>query len=282
MNTRLMGRLRAVALTVFLLSCNWALAAAAPEGDNTVPLQGPGGCTPVIQVTPESLDFGDVAVGGTSQLNISIEDVETEPTCSIEIQNITLDSGAPNFELLGLGGFPFSIPVGTPFTFQVRFAPPSSGPFTGQITITSNDPVTPTVTVTLAGNGIENQLPICNAGGPYSGNVNQEITFDGSGSSDPEDGKVDTYLWDFGDGSTGSGTTPTHAYTSAGTFTVTLRVTDSVGGFSDCQTTAEVTGGGGKDTITVTTPNGGEEFMPGETTPITWAVEGTGVPTVDI
>jgi PKD repeat protein len=282
MDTRLMGHLRAVALTVFLLSSNWALAAAAPESDGSLPLQEMGGgCTPVIQVTPESLDFGDVAIGGTSQLNISIEDVETGPTCSIEIQNITLDSGAPNFELLGLGGFPFSIPVGTPFTFQVRFAPPSSGPFTGQITITSDDPVNPTVTVALSGNGVKNQLPICNAGGPYTGNVNEEITFDGSGSSDPEDGKVDTYAWDFGDGTSGSGTTPSHTYTAGGTFTVTLRVTDSVGGFSDCETTATIEGKGG-DSITVTAPNGGEEFSPGETTQITWNVAGTGVPTVDI
>ncbi len=44
MDTRLMGRLRAVALTVFLLSSNWALAAAAPESDGTLPLQGVGGC----------------------------------------------------------------------------------------------------------------------------------------------------------------------------------------------------------------------------------------------
>src|SRR5688572_30330145 len=101
MNSRLMGHLRAVVLTVFLLSSNWALAAAAPESDTPLPLQGIGGCTPVIQVKPDSLDFGDVAVGGTSQLNISIEDVETEPTCFVTIENIVLEGG-PNFELIGL------------------------------------------------------------------------------------------------------------------------------------------------------------------------------------
>ncbi|HUE27103.1 MAG TPA: PKD domain-containing protein, partial [Solirubrobacteraceae bacterium] len=33
---------------------------------------------------------------------------------------------------------------------------------------------------------------------------------------------VTNYLWEFGDGSTGTGATPTHDYANAGTYTVTL------------------------------------------------------------
>lgn len=36
-----------------------------------------------------------------------------------------------------------------------------------------------------------------------------------------------TYFWDFGDGTTGSGINPIHHYSSAGTFTITLRVQDA-------------------------------------------------------
>ena len=38
-----------------------------------------------------------------------------------------------------------------------------------------------------------------------------------------------TYLWDFGDGTTSTQQLPTHTYTTSGTFTVTLLVTDSAG-----------------------------------------------------
>ena len=38
-----------------------------------------------------------------------------------------------------------------------------------------------------------------------------------------------SYSWDFGDGSTGSGVTPTHAYGAARTYTVNLTVTNSNG-----------------------------------------------------
>jgi len=58
--------------------------------------------------------------------------------------------------------------------------------------------------------------------------VGEKITFDGSGSHDPN-GAVVTYVWDFGEGSTGDGMIATHAYNSPGTYTVTLNVTDNEG-----------------------------------------------------
>jgi len=55
-----------------------------------------------------------------------------------------------------------------------------------------------------------------------------EVLFDGSASTD-EDGTINSYLWDFGDGSTGSGVTATHTYQTDGNFNVTLTVTDNSG-----------------------------------------------------
>ncbi len=49
-------------------------------------------------------------------------------------------------------------------------------------------------------------------------------TFDASASTD--DGPL-TYTWTFGDGATGTGVAPVHAYTSAGVYAVNLTVTDA-------------------------------------------------------
>ena len=74
---------------------------------------------------------------------------------------------------------------------------------------------------------------------PLEGQAPLEVSFDASGSSD-SDGSVNTFAWDFGDGSTGDGETAVHTFDAAGEYTVTLTVTDDDGA------TDEVT-----DTITV-------------------------------
>lgn len=70
-----------------------------------------------------------------------------------------------------------------------------------------------------------NEAPTADPNGPYSAQFGDPITFDGSGSYDP-DGNIVAYDWDFGDGDTGTGVNPTHTYGTPGTFTVTLTVTD--------------------------------------------------------
>lgn len=46
-------------------------------------------------------------------------------------------------------------------------------------------------------------------------------------TSTDEDGWIDLYEWDFGDGATDSGETASHVYSSSGTYSVTLTVTDN-------------------------------------------------------
>ena len=83
-----------------------------------------------------------------------------------------------------------------------------------------------------------NQKPVADAGGSYLWVKDIPMTFDGSGSYDP-DGIIVSYEWDFGDTNSGTGVSPTHTYTAAGNYTATLTVTDD-GGKTDTDT-ADVT-----------------------------------------
>jgi PKD repeat protein len=58
--------------------------------------------------------------------------------------------------------------------------------------------------------------------------TNLACSFDATASSDP-DGTIAGYAWTFGDTTTGTGATPSHTYGSAGTYSVTLTVTDNGG-----------------------------------------------------
>jgi len=54
------------------------------------------------------------------------------------------------------------------------------------------------------------------------------VIFDALSSHD-SDGVILTYNWDYGDGSTGSGDEVSHTYTTEGSYTVILEVTDNGG-----------------------------------------------------
>jgi PKD repeat protein len=73
---------------------------------------------------------------------------------------------------------------------------------------------------------VPNRTPVASVGGPYAGNEGATITFNGTGSSDP-DGTSLTYSWDFGDGSApATGPMPSHLYADNGAYTVSLTVSD--------------------------------------------------------
>ncbi len=77
------------------------------------------------------------------------------------------------------------------------------------------------------------------ASNPTSGTAPLNVTF-----TDQSTGAITTWAWDFGDGATSAAQSPTHTYTTAGTYTVSLTVTGPGG--SDTATTAGL--------VTVTEP----------------------------
>ena len=121
-----------------------------------------------------------------------------------------------------------------------------SGVYMATLTVTDGN-LSDTDTVQITVEGGANQAPTADAGPDHTVPVNTTVTFDGSGSSDP-DGDTLTYSWNFGDGSVATGSSATHPYTSPGDYTATLTVDD--GNLSDTDTVqvTVIAGGDGSDT----------------------------------
>jgi len=73
-----------------------------------------------------------------------------------------------------------------------------------------------------------NQPPVALAGEDIIGELGQTLSFDGSTSHDP-DGKIERYVWNFGDGTHGVGKAVIHVYRKSGHYPVRLRVEDNSG-----------------------------------------------------
>lgn len=93
--------------------------------------------------------------------------------------------------------------------------------------------------ISVTAGSVSNTPPTADANGPYSGTTGSSVSFSSAGSSDP-DGSITGYLWNFGDGATSTSANPTHTYNSAGTFNVSLTVTDNGGAQDTDNTTATI------------------------------------------
>lgn len=104
--------------------------------------------TPDIAVTPGSVDFGSVTVGGDAERTVTIANAGT---ATLTVDGLT--TGAP-FEVVA-PSTPFDIPAGgEDVAVTVRFSPTAGGSVSGELSISSNDPDEPSATVALSGSGV--------------------------------------------------------------------------------------------------------------------------------
>ncbi|ALN92758.1 M12 family metallo-peptidase [Lysobacter gummosus] len=89
-----------------------------------------------------------------------------------------------------------------------------------------------------------NTAPVANFSSSASG-----LTVSFTDSSSDSDGSIASRSWNFGDGTTSTATNPSKTYSAAGTYTVTLTVTDN-GGLTHTKTASVTVSAGGVQTYT--------------------------------
>lgn len=92
--------------------------------------------------------------------------------------------------------------------------------------IASDEAVMWTIVLPPVGDGPVDEAPVASFAAPTCTFL--VCSFDGSASTDAE-GQIASYEWTFGEGAPASGATADHAFAAAGSYQVTLTVTDSAG-----------------------------------------------------
>ncbi|MHC4278176.1 MAG: PKD domain-containing protein, partial [Planctomycetota bacterium] len=227
--------------------------------DEVITFDGSGSTDPDVGGTIISYDwdFGDTAsgsgvspthsygAGGTYTVTLTVTDdlgATDQDTLTVTVNQAPVAVAGPDVialpgEVITFDGSGSTDSDGTIVSYDWDFGDTATGSgvspthsygaggtYTVTLTVTDDNNATDqdTLTVTV------HQAPVAVAGPDVLAVPDEVITFDGSGSTDP-DGTIISYDWDFGDTATGSGVSPTHSYTTVGTYTVTLTVTDDLG-----------------------------------------------------
>lgn len=113
-----------------------------------IPLRGTGvsSSAPSIDVSSTSLDFGTVQIGATKDMPLTIYN---RGTATLLVSSLASNNGQftamPSSSTVAFGG---SVSV------TVRFVPSNAGAYTASLTVTSNDPARPSLSISLRGTAV--------------------------------------------------------------------------------------------------------------------------------
>ena len=189
-----------------------------------------------------NLNFSSLAAtGGVNQAKVSAIEVIVGNLAPVAVANATPLNGAIPLMVTFTGdnstddvavvsylwdfkdGSPTTNTTNPTHTFTV------AGPYQVELTVEDAEGLTDTTTILITASTPGNDAPVAVASAdPVSGTVPVQINFTGANSTD--DVAVVSYLWDFMDGSaTVTEANPTHTFTTAGTYEVSLTVEDAEG-----------------------------------------------------
>lgn len=154
---------------------------------------------PDIELSTTEIDFGAVDAGTTAPL--STVEIVNVGRADLEVDTIAVN-GSGAFTLSSTGAFTVP-PENGSNTLIVEYSPTVATGDSATITITSNDPDEPSLTIDLIGNGGGSaNYPEAQIDCPVVAYPPQDVVFDGSGSSDPS-GSALAYQWSLVDAPAG-------------------------------------------------------------------------------
>lgn len=175
----------------------------APETPVTVPLQAAIQATPVTGTAPLSVNFSAATSTGTiTQYQWDFADGTTASTVTADHEYTT----AGKFIA----------------TLTIHDATGGTSSSTVEVTVAAPEAPAPVI-IAIEPTAVISTSTSAVGPAPLS------MSFDGSASLANGSSTITNYLWNFGDGTTITGSTATHTYLTAGTYEATLTVTDSNG-----------------------------------------------------
>jgi PKD repeat protein len=226
---------RMVKAVVGVVAAALSMSACTTKSQEAPPLGGPSefGQSVSVSVNPDSLPQD-----GASQsfVTVTVRDADAQPMRGVTLRVETRVNGVPlDFGRLSAR----SIVTGSDGRATLVYTAPAA-PATPVDTFTIVD-----VTVTPSGSDFNNansrsaairltppndvfppsDLRAAFTANPAGPEVGQTVLFDASTSQ----GSIVDYRWNFGDGSGGSGRAAQHAFSAAGTYVVSLTITDPYG-----------------------------------------------------
>lgn len=172
----------------------------------------------------------DKGLTGRFASTVDVTRVNQSPTAGFQVSTtdlrVTVDGSETTDADGTIAGYAWTFGDGataTGRTAQHAYAAADSYEVT--LTVTDNDGATASVTRTVTAQ----VAPPASPTATFSVRTdNLSASFSGAGSTSPN-GAISDYSWTFGDGTTGTGAEPSHVYRAAGTYDVTLTVTDGRG-----------------------------------------------------
>ena len=201
-----------IGLTTFPMTTNDQAGLGDPLEDlwiqGSTPLTATATVTPTTGNAPLNVSFSGSATGGTSPYSYSWNFGDGSATSALQNPTHTYNA---------------------------------AGTYTATLTVTdSSSPAkTATSSVTVTVSAVGNPLAASASANPTSGQVPLNVAFNGTatGGSPPY-----SYSWNFGDGSAANtNQNPSHTYSTAGTYSATLTVTDSSSPVKSATSTVSIT-----------------------------------------